>query len=227
MGKKFESRITNHESQKHLFPVFVKLKDKLCVIVGGGKVARRKAKSLIECGATVNVISPLAEEQIKQWVSEGLLTWCEKKFSAGDLNKACIAFAATDDSEENKKVVEICNRKGIMVNVVDEPELCDFFVPSVIRRKSLAIAISTEGKSPLFAQRLRKELEQILTDEYGEFLDMLGEQREKVKQAEPDREHRKKIFEALVYSEILDLLKAGKRKEAEERIKQCISSLQG
>ena len=226
MNRKFKSRITNHESRNHLLPVFVKLKDKLCVIVGGGKVAQRKAESLIGCGAAVKVVSPLVEKQIKQWASEGFLTWCEKKFSEDDLNGAFIAFASTDDSSKNEKVVETCNRKGIMVNAVDEPELCDFFVPSVIRRKSLAVAISTEGKSPLLAQRLRKELEQILADEYGEFLEILGEQREKIKQAEPDRQKRKKIFKALVNSDIIDLLKAGKRKEAEERIEQCISSLQ-
>lgn len=225
MKEKPASQIKNHESRKNLFPAFLKLENRSCLIVGGGKVALRKAESLMQCEALIKLVSPTAQDAVKRLASKGFLNWIDKKFTEDDLDGVFIVFAATDDSRENKRVVDVCRGKGVLVNAVDAPELCDFFVPSVVRRKSLAIAISTQGKSPVFSRRLRKELEQIITDEYGEFVDILGRQRERVKQAVPDILRRRKIFEALAYSDILNLLKAGKRAEVKERIEECISSL--
>ena len=210
-----------------LFPVFFNLTKKPCIIIGGGNVAQRKAAALIECGAMIKVVSPSAEDKIRLWASNRLLTWHEKKFTDDDLDGVFIAFAATDNIDENRKVTEACSRKSIMVNVVTGPEQSDFTVPSVLRRKALCIAISTSGKSPLFAKRLRSELEKIVTQEYGEFLEMLGAQREIIKQSVPDLSQRAKIFKALVYSDVLELLKAGKREKAKERIEQCMSFLSG
>ena len=109
--------------------------------------------------------------------------------------------------------------------MADEPELCDYVVPAVLRRGALCIAVSTEGKSPLLAQKLRSELEQIITAPYAEFLDLLAEQRETIKQV-PDSSKRESMFRALVYSDILDLLAAGRHEKARERIQECISSQQ-
>ncbi|MEI6128218.1 MAG: bifunctional precorrin-2 dehydrogenase/sirohydrochlorin ferrochelatase, partial [Pseudomonadota bacterium] len=164
---------------------------------------------------------------IIQWAAKDLLTWHKKKFGETDLDGAFMAFAATNSSIGNKQVLDACNRKGILVNAADAPFSCDFFVPSVVRKKSLTLAISTEGKSPLFARKLREELEQFLTDAHGEFLELLGKARETLQHAIPHSSRRKMILKALVYSDILSLLKAGKRKEAQERIEQCILSLQG
>ena len=220
------SRSSNPDARSHLFPVFLKLKNRICIIIGGGRVARRKAERLLECGAHIVVISPRAEEQIIQWAAEGLLTWHKKKFTEADLDGAFMAFAATNSSAGNKRALEACHKKGVLVNAADAPLLCDFFIPSVIRKKSLAVAISTEGKSPLFARKLREELEQVLTEEHGEFLEMLGRARETIQQTIPDASRRKIILKSLVYSDMLSLLKAGKRKEAQKRIQQCILSLQ-
>ncbi len=221
-----ESRITNHEPHGHLFPVFLKVKDRLCVIIGGGNVARRKAEDLLPCGAKLQVVSPAVVEPIEQWAEQGLLTWHAKQFTEEDLSGACIVFAATDNSDENRHVVTLCNNKGVLVNVVDDPQQCDFFVPAVLRRKALAVAIATAGKSPLFARKLRTELEEIITDEYGEFLEMLGSQRERIKRTVSDISERRRIFEALIDSDILELLKSGKPEKAKERLEQCLSSLQ-
>ena len=226
MGSKQISQNPRHKLQNHLFPIFLKLKDKLCVIIGGGKVAQRKAQGLIKCGAKIKVVSPTVEDPVKRWASKGLLTWYEKKFTAGDLGGAFMAFVATDNHAENKKAVRICNKKGIIVNVVDKPEQCDFFIPSVVRRKSLAIAISTEGKSPMFARRMCEELEKIITDEYGEFLNILGEQREYIKKEVPDITRRNKIIEQIIYSDIFTQFKSCKTEQIKEFIEQCISSLQ-
>ncbi len=224
MGAK--TQVKKCTPQEHLFPVFLNLRDRLCVIAGGGKVAQRKAETLIRCGAKVKVVSPRAEQQVMQWASDGLLTYCKKKFAENDLVSAFMVFAATDSGKENKRVFDICRQKGILVNAVDEPDFCDFLVPSVVRRKSLAIAISTEGKSPLFAKKIRQELEAVITEEYGEFLDILGEKRRQIKESVPDRTQRSRIFEALVYSDLLELLKEGKQEKVKKRIEQCISSLQ-
>ena len=138
-----------------------------------------------------------------------------------------MVFVATNDMDTNRMVAKWCRERGILVNAVDDPPNCDFYVPAVVRRNSLVVAISTEGKSPMFARKLREQLEELIGEEYGEFVDFLGEQREPIKQAVRDIEERKKIFAALADSDILDLLKAGERERAKERMEQCMSSWQG
>ena len=149
--------------------------------------------------------------------------WQRKSFAATDLKGKFLAVAATDDQSINSSIAAVCRARGIPVNVVDEPELCDYIVPAVLRRGALCIAVSTEGKSPVLAQKLRSEIEQIITAPYAEFLELLGQQRAIIKQV-PDSEKREAIFRALVYSDILDLLAAGKHDKAMERIQECISS---
>ncbi len=109
------------------------------------------------------------------------------------------------------------------MNAVDDPENCDFYVPSVIRRNSLVLAVSTEGKSPLYAQKLRRELENIVTEAHGKFVDLLGEQRGIIKEKITDINVRQEVFRSLVYSDILELLEAGEEEKARERIRECMS----
>jgi len=207
----------------HLFPIFLNLRKKNCLVIGGGQVAQRKVRDLLECEASIRLVSPQAEDQIKIWAEKGLITWFGREFEPGDLNGIFMVFVATDSGDVNKEIVDLCRKKGILLNVVDEPADCDFYVPSVIRRNSLTLAISTEGKSPLFAKRLCQELEEVITPEYGEFVDILGEKREYIKKNVPNLQTRKKIFEAMVYSDVLDLLKMGEKEKARERIEQCMS----
>ena len=197
-----------------------------CLVVGGGKVAGRKVDNLLDAGATVTVVSPEATVQIQTLASQGRIAWRQKIFSPDDLNASFLVIAATGDAAVNRQVAAACREQGSLVNVVDEPQLCDFFVPAVLRRGALSLAISTEGKSPLLAQKLRTELEQIIPEPYGEFLELLGQQRELIKKTVPDRERREAILRSLVFSDILDLLAAGKHDEVQERIKKCISSQQ-
>jgi precorrin-2 dehydrogenase/sirohydrochlorin ferrochelatase len=225
MTKKPLTRNAQPATETFFFPVSLNLKDKLCVIIGGGKVAQRKAENLIKCKAEVKVISPLAEKRIMQHASEGLLNWYKKKFTDNDLDGAYLVFAATDSNQENRRVVDLCRKKRIFANAVDEPELCDFVVPSVLRRKSLAIAISTNGKSPMFAKKVREDLEKVITEEYGEFLDILGEKRERIKRTVLDGAVRNKLFKLIIYSDIIELLKTDNHEEVNKRIEQCISFL--
>ena len=210
----------------HLFPVFLSLSGKKCLVVGGGRVAERKIADLLECEANINVISPTAGDSIQLWSNQGLISWQAREIEVSDLDNVFMVFVATNNMDANRLVVNWCRERGILVNAVDDPPNCDFYVPAVVRRNSLVVAISTEGKSPMFARKLREQLEGFIGEEYGEFVDFLGEQREPIKQAVNDIEKRKKIFEALVDSNILDLLKAGERERAKERMEQCMSSWQ-
>ncbi|MDD2619506.1 MAG: bifunctional precorrin-2 dehydrogenase/sirohydrochlorin ferrochelatase [Syntrophomonadaceae bacterium] len=208
----------------HLFPIYLDLSGKKCLVIGGGPVAERKVENLLDYGVNIKLVSPQVEKKIEQWAEDGIITWLPREFEETDLKEVFIVFVATNDGSVNQTAVELCRQKGILANAVDDPPNCDFFIPSIIRRDSLVVAISTEGKSPLFARRLREELEQVITPEYGEFVTILGEMRIRIKEIVPDIELRKKIFQDLVDSDILILLKAGEKQKARERIEQCMSS---
>lgn len=210
----------------HLYPIFLNLENKPCLIVGGGKVAERKAESLLEYRARIVLVSPKAEESIQNWADQGLLSWIPREFEKQDLEDIFMVFIATDTAEINQQIAALCRERSIMVNAVDDPPNCDFYVPSVLRRNSLALAISTEGKSPLYAARLKRELANIISEEHGQYVEILGDLREKVKDSGLDIDQRKKIFSRLVDSDLLELVKAGLNDKVEERIKECMSSLQ-
>lgn len=210
----------------HLFPIFISLAGKNCLVIGGGQVAERKVSDLFNCDANVTVISPEAGDKISQWSSQGLISWQARECIDSDLDNVFMVFVATNDVLVNKRIVEQCRQRGILVNAVDDPPNCDFYVPAVVRRNSLVLGISTEGKSPMFARKLRKQLEELIGEEHGQFVDILGEQRDYIKRVIPDIEMRKKVFQALVDSDILDLLKLGDGERVKERMEECMSSWQ-
>lgn len=148
-----------------------------------------------------------------------------RTFEENDLNGVFIVFIATNDNLINQSIAAACRKKGILVNAVDDPPNCDFFVPSVLRRNALTVAVSTEGNSPLFAARLRRELEAIITEDHGRYVDILGRLRLEIKNSSLDIEQRKQLLDKLVNSDILELIQAGLDDKAEERIRECMSSL--
>ncbi|MDD3268204.1 MAG: bifunctional precorrin-2 dehydrogenase/sirohydrochlorin ferrochelatase [Syntrophomonadaceae bacterium] len=208
----------------HLFPIYLDLSGKHCLVIGGGPVAERKVENLLEYEVNIKLVSPQVEIRIKQWAQEGTIVWLPREFEELDLEGIFMVFVATNDGLVNQRAVELCRQRGILANAVDDPPNCDFFIPSIIRHDSLVVAISTEGKSPLFARKLREELEEVITAEYGEFVDILGDLRIRIKDSVPDIELRRKMFENLVNSDILNLLKAGENEKARERIEECMSS---
>lgn len=217
--------MTEQAQQFPLYPLFLKLAGRPCLVAGGGMVAQRKVGGLLDAGAAVTVVSPEVTADLHNLAQQGRVAWRKKPFAAADLDGHILAVAATDDSAANTGIAAQCRARGVLVNVADEPELCDFLVPSVVRRGPLAVAVSTAGKSPMLARKLRDELERLLPQAYGEFLEILGRQRETVKKM-PDARRREAVLRALVYSDILDLLGEGRKQEAQERIQQCISSQQ-
>ena len=163
-----------------LFPIFLKLSGRACVVVGGGSVAEGKIRSLLEAGAKMRVISPKVTEQIVAWSREARLKWAARNFKNGDLRNAFLVVSATNDGEVNAAVRAEAEKLGILCNAVDDPEHCNFYYPAIVRRGPLQIAISTAGQSPALAQRLRVELEQQFGPEYEEWVRELGEVRQRL-----------------------------------------------
>ncbi|MBI4685532.1 MAG: bifunctional precorrin-2 dehydrogenase/sirohydrochlorin ferrochelatase [Nitrospirae bacterium] len=156
------------------YPVFLNLEGKKCVVIGGGKVAERKVLSLLKAGAEVTVISPECTKNLSRKAISGDIKCIDRKYKQGDLKNAFLVVAATDDNEINEKVFE---ESAHLINVVDMPLLCNFIVPSVVRRGPLTIAISTSGISPSLAKTIRKELERLYVPGFAKSLNKLRQVR--------------------------------------------------
>lgn len=175
------------------YPVFLNLKNKLCVVIGGGKVAERKVISLLKAGAKVKIISPEVTETLKKLIQTHNLQWEKRPYQEEDLKEAFLVIAATNSPEVQVRVFQEAEEKGIPCNVVDKPELCSFIVPSVVQRGDLLIAISTGGASPAVARRIREKLESLFGEEYTIYLRLMRKIREKVlaKNLSPEEKERK------------------------------------
>jgi len=185
-----------------LFPMFLKLAARRCVVVGAGAIAESKIESLLEAEAQVTVVAPEALPRVRAWAEGGDVTWLRREYREGDLAGAFLAVAATATPEVNRAVFAEARERGVMVNAVDDPPFCDFYFPSVVRRGELQIAISTAGESPALAQRLRKEINAALPLDTGEWLMELGRLRREVTAVEPIGEPRKSLLHELAQREV-------------------------
>jgi siroheme synthase-like protein len=161
-----------------LFPVFVKLQGRLVVVVGGGEIAAGKIHGLLLAGARVRIVAPEVHASLVEPIRKRKIEWLPRKFEAGDLDGATLAIAATSAPGVNASVYREAEARGILCNAVDDIENCHFYYGSIVQRGDLQIAISTNGKSPALAQRLRQELEQQFGPEYEVWLEWLGAARE-------------------------------------------------
>jgi precorrin-2 dehydrogenase / sirohydrochlorin ferrochelatase len=168
-------------SMKKLFPLFLKLEGRKCLVVGAGKIGESKVASLLGTGAVLHVVAPQATDRIKMWAQNGQIRWHKRKFRDSDLTGCFLVVAATPSRALHEKVFRLAERPKILCNVVDVPELCDFYYPAIVQRGALQIAVSTGGESPALAQRLRKELEVQFGPEYEEWITQLGEERQKIR----------------------------------------------
>ena len=187
-----------------LFPMFVKLSARHCLVVGAGAVAESKIASLLEARARVRVVAPEATRQVRSWSQSNTIEWRQRAFEPGDLDGMFLVVAATSSTELHERVFDEATRRGVLCNIVDVPPLCDFYYPSVVQRGPLQIAISTAGLSPALAQRLRKQLEDQFGPEYEEWLIQLGEAREKLHSAKMDPEERKRLLHQDASEEALE-----------------------
>lgn len=199
------------------FPIALDIKAKRCVVIGGGGVARRKVESLIECGAMVTVISPEACSELWGLAEERMIEWVRRPYRHGDLGGAVLVMAATDSEGCNQEVYQEALEKGLLVNVCDDPPRCNFIVPSVIRRGNLTIAVTTDGKSPMLARKIREDLELAYGNEYELFLSLMGRIRRHVLESAVPAGDRPEIFRRLVYSDLIELLHSGDRESVRRR----------
>ncbi|MGA7220573.1 MAG: bifunctional precorrin-2 dehydrogenase/sirohydrochlorin ferrochelatase [Candidatus Sulfotelmatobacter sp.] len=163
-----------------LFPMFLKLEDKRCLVIGAGKVGEPKVASLIDTGASIHVVALQATEQVQSWANAGKITLHLRPFTTQDLDGTFLAIVATASRALNGSIYRQARQRGILCNVVDDPEYCDFYYPAVVRRGDLQIAISTNGRSPSLSQKLRQQLERQFGPGYAQWVADLGETRKLV-----------------------------------------------
>ena len=186
------------EAAPSLFPLFLKIEGRPCLVVGAGAIAEGKISGLLDAAAKVRVVAPEATAQVRSWAAAGQIEWLARPCEPSDLDGMFLVVAATDSHELQENIYAEARRRDVLCNVVDVPELCDFYYPAVAHRGALQIAVSTSGQSPALAQRLRKELEEQFGPEYEAWLQQLGEEREKLFAANNmDPEERKRLLHDL------------------------------
>ena len=181
----------------HMFPIFLKLESRSCLVVGAGVIAEGKIQGLLAERASVKVVAPEATPQIRQWASAGTIEWHQREFESTDLEGKFLVIVATSSRDVNTRVFTEAHAKGILCNAVDDPPNCDFYYGAVVRRGDLQIAISTGGHSPALAQRIRQELEQQFGPEYESWVAELGKQREELAASDLDPDVRRRILHEL------------------------------
>jgi precorrin-2 dehydrogenase/sirohydrochlorin ferrochelatase len=190
------------------YPVFLDIKNRPCIVVGGGAVAERKALSLLSAGAKVTVVSPRTTKILGELAKEGRVKHQKGRFTPGMLKGFFLIIAATDSPAVNEAVWTEAEALGLPVNVVDDPAHCSFIMPSVVDRGALTVAISTSGKSPLLARTLREELEKIIGTEYETLVDILGAVRKKLLKTGLSRDKKESIIKDLVGSPLPGLIRS-------------------
>ena len=176
------------------YPVNLDIRGKNCLVVGAGNVGTRKALALVKCGADLTVISPLGSEKISLLAGENKIIWKKREYASSDIKGMFLVIAASDNEKINKKVADDAGRFHVLCNIADRPADCDFTLPAFIERGDLIIAVSTSGKSPALARKIRKELEEKFGEEYGKALVIMGKIRKKLLETDKNPRKHKKLF---------------------------------
>jgi precorrin-2 dehydrogenase/sirohydrochlorin ferrochelatase len=206
------------------FPLVLKLENQLCLVVGGSAVAERKTLSLLKSGAKVKLVSKEVTPRLHRLSKEGLISYRQGEYQPADLAGVFLVIGATGCRATNQKLAEDCRARNLLVSIVDIPEDGNFFMPAVLTRGSLQIAVSTSGKSPLLARKIRQELGKKYGPAYGELADLLGAMRSSTKQEIKDQRARHAFFARLLDREVMRLMQKGFWKEAKERIEKNVSA---
>src|SRR3954468_21452225 len=196
------------------YPIYLDIEERNVVIVGGGNVCARKAETMMKYGARVTIVSPEFTDEIEQWARDGALAIKRKPHETADIEGANIVIASTDDQHVNEQIAADCRARRIPVNVVDVTPLCEFIVPAIIEKGSIQIAVSTGGKSPALARTLKEDLQRAIGPEYAEVNDALGSLRDGAKSVLPTDTDRKRFFDGIIASGVLEMLRDGRRKQA-------------
>jgi precorrin-2 dehydrogenase/sirohydrochlorin ferrochelatase len=195
------------------YPIHLDIKNRNCLVVGGGAVGTRKVDTLLECGARVTVVSPKPTQQLTKLASEGAITLTRRAYRSADLDGTFLVIGATDDESLNQQISNDAALSNTLCNIADRPEVCNFILPAIIRRGDLVISISTSGKSPALAKQLRQKLESQFGNEYAEFLLLMGAIRKKLLNQAHEPQVHKALFNQLIGSDLIQLLQEGKTEE--------------
>jgi siroheme synthase-like protein len=198
------------------YPIFLDLRNRPCLVIGGGPVAERKVEALLRVGARLTVISPVVTEPLESWAREGRICLVTRMYGPGDFDGYALAFAATDDGEVNAAVARDGRARGVWVNAADDPVHCDFILPSVLRRGDLVVAVATGGASPALSRAIREELEAYFTEDYAVLAEVVGEVRRRLKECArvPDWE----AWRWALDGDLRRLIAEGRREEAKARL---------
>ena len=198
------------------YPAFIDVRDRDCIVIGGGAMGEEKAIKLLECGARVRVISPSVTSSVKDLESQGRLTWTQRHYRRGDLERAFIAIAATDDDAMNRQIAREAEERNVLLNVVDVTHLCTFIAPSVARRGEVTVATSTGGASPALARTFREKIEHSRILEYADLAPLLSDARAHLKRerlkVSPDH------WQDCITEELLDIAQSGPTQEAYDKL---------
>jgi len=189
------------------YPVNLDIRNRKCLVVGGGAVGTRKVMTLLDCGAKVTVVSTDVAEKLQELSDSDIIKLEKRPFQISDLDEMFLVMGATDNQEINREIHSEAERLGILCNIADRPEDCNFILPAIVNRGDLIIAISTSGKSPAFAKKMRKDLEKEFGTEYAEFLKLMGEIRNKLLSEDHEPEAHKHLFEQLIKRDLVEMIK--------------------
>ena len=195
------------------YPVHLDIQNRNCLVVGGGSVGTRKVITLLDCGANVTVISPVVSHQLRDFATSGSIKLRERPYQSGDLDGMFLVIGATDDEELNRQISNDADHLNTLCNIADRPEVCNFILPSIVQRDDLVITISTSGRSPAMAKKLRKTLESQFGKEYGVFLKLMGAIRKKLLSTSHKPEAHKPLFEQLIDADLIAMIEKGKTAE--------------
>lgn len=194
------------------YPVFLDVRNRKCVVVGGGNVGEEKVHKLLECEARVVVISPEVNAGVRQHAEAGRVEWLPRAYQPGDLEGAFLAIAATDDNQVNRRIAAEAEQRNVLLNVVDVPHLCTFIAPAMASRGEVTIAVSTGGASPALARKFREELSRSRILEYADLAPLLADVRKELRRmgVRVDTDH----WQKCITEELLDMVQAGRYEEA-------------
>lgn len=204
------------------YPVYIQMREQPCTVIGGGKIAEGKVEGLLAVEAQVTVISPDLTPRLRELARQKQISYIPRGYQPGDLTGAFMVICATDKAEINHQVWQAALANRQLVNVVDDTPRCNFIAPSILRKGDLTIAISTSGKAPALAVRLKERFQREIGPEYERFLELAGELREPLAKHIPDFETRKALWYELVDSDILDVLARGDESSAREIISELV-----
>ncbi|MDR3289254.1 MAG: bifunctional precorrin-2 dehydrogenase/sirohydrochlorin ferrochelatase [Peptococcaceae bacterium] len=206
------------------YPIYIDMREREVLVVGGGSVALRKVRVLREHGAVVRIVAPEIVDELKAMIDGCHCIWEKKEYAAGMIGDAWMVFSCTQREELNRQIAQDAWNSRCLVNVVDNPEQCSFIVPAILERGPLSIAVSTSGKSPLAARQIRDELGAQYGEEMGVYLELLGEWRQRVKQS-LTVEQRARFWTRTTDGEVRSLVKEGRILEAKGVVEKCFQSL--